>query len=103
MKLNFIPERLGIILRLKNKTQSWVAIEMSKALGLTHTFKIDKWFGGLNDPSFDRAEALAKVLGVPVEYFYFEVIEITMSSDLMITIRIPGTTKESKFSLIEDK
>lgn len=102
MKLAFKPERLQLIRRLKGLPTVQIERKMMMIGGHINKMNIDRWEGSIVSPrSFDKVELLAKAIGVPVGFFYYEKIDISIDMDILeATIVVIETGQFAKFKLI---
>ena len=102
MELKFNPMRFKIIRKLKGLTIEQVEEKMREIGGYKNRMNIDRWdTGHCNPSSFEKVELLAKALGVPIGFFYYNNVSINMN-DLEVSIYIHDTKEEIRFHFLEN-
>lgn len=88
MKLEYKPERFRLIKLLMGFTNTEVQLNMFNLSSNTYVkhVKIDRWGLPGTNPSFNRVELLAEALSIPIQFFYLESIEVTISLDKYPTV-----------------
>jgi transcriptional regulator with XRE-family HTH domain len=100
MKLDFIPERLTIIRRLRDLTISEIERRMKELGHYTNRLSIDRWELVEADHKFDKVELLAAATEVPVGFYYYKNVQITLI-DLIVSITIVDTGEHVSFDFIQ--
>jgi transcriptional regulator with XRE-family HTH domain len=101
MKLNFKPERLKMIRVLKGMQQSELSALLIKRMNRQNKVGIEKWELGYNEPNEQSIAALCSSLNIPIGWFYYDNVELSMGIDLMVKIKIveTGEVREFKFKV----
>lgn len=99
MELQFKPERLRIIRRLRYLSLTDVNEEMKRISGQTSNFNIDRWESTISKHPMWKIGLLAEATGVPVGFFFFKNVQITMI-DMQVEIFIAETLEKVEFNFM---
>lgn len=101
MKLQFKPERLKMLRVLKGLSQSNLSSMIVKTMHRQNKVGIEKWELGYNEPNERTMSNLCKVLDIPIGWFYYDNVELSMDINLTVKIKIveTGETREFKFTV----
>lgn len=91
MRLEFKKERLEQIMALKGLSIYQVAIALGSQV---YAETVMNWAEGESYPNSTQVERLAKVLKIPVGFFYFENVQITMDRWLWVEVKIAELPNE---------
>ena len=100
MELKFKAERLKIIRKLKGLTQSEVIDKINLITGGNSKRPYERWESGEHEIKAIAIDTLAKVFEVPIGFFYYNKIQITMNSKLEVEIIIEETNEKVNFNFI---
>ncbi len=99
MELAFKPERITIIKRLKGLTITDIDNRMKESIGSKNSFNLDRWEKLSAKHSIEKVELLARVLEVPVGFFYYNTVDVSMKNNI-VEIHIPDTNETLSFKFI---
>jgi transcriptional regulator with XRE-family HTH domain len=99
MELQFKPERITIIKRLKGLSIQEIDRKMRELSGLKHSMNIDRWEKKISKHPVEKVELLAKATGVPIGFYFYNNVKIEMK-DLKVEIFITETNEKIEFDFL---
>ncbi len=100
MELEFIPERITIIKRLRGLSITDINERMKKISGAKNSYNIDRWEGNPSKHNFEKVVLLAKSTDVPVGFYYYKNVKVTLF-DMIVKIYIADTNEEVTFNFLD--
>lgn len=96
MELKFKPYRLKIIMRLRDMSQTQIEEKMRVMSGSKKRMNVDRWWKNYNKHDFKKVELLARATDVPVGYYFFDNVVISMDN-LIVKILVVDTNQSKQF------
>ncbi len=99
MELEFIPERMHIVCRLKGISMTQIDIKMREISGAKNSYNIDRWAREKGKRNFERVQLMSEAVELPVGFFYYKTVDIEMKN-MRVFIHIPDTGERIDFDFI---
>lgn len=100
MELEFIPERLTIIRRLKGLTTEEIDRKMREISGGKNSMNIDRWEKIPSKHHMQKVEFLALATEMPVGFYFYKNVQINMVN-LKVEITIMDTMEKIEFDFLQ--
>ncbi len=99
MVLKFLNHRIDLIARIRNMSHQDIKDKITENGHKGNYVPLSRWASGENSPRSDEQIArLSEALGVPIGFFYYKNVDITMDTKMVVSVYIWETGEMYKFN-----